>query len=105
MKQQMLEAEVKELKARIEALMAERDYWNAAYHAVRPLGDPDYRSDTVQCCMCDKKGLSTKEDWVMTDDVYLMSCLRTTDMYTPLEMEWLCADAADRIEALKAQMD
>ena len=41
MKQQMLEAEAKELKARIEALNAERD---------------------AQCCMCGKKGLSTEED-------------------------------------------
>ena len=41
MKQQMLEAEVRELKGRIEALTSERD---------------------AQCCMCGKKGLSTEED-------------------------------------------
>jgi hypothetical protein len=73
MKQQMLEAEVKELKARIEALTAEFD--------------------------------SRSSKGVMPDDTYLMSCLRTIDMCTPLEIERICADAANRIEALTADRD
>lgn len=72
MKQQMLEAEVKELNGRIEALTAELD--------ARP----------------------GKE--VMPDDVYLMSCLRTTDVCTLWEVERLCVAAADRIEALTAEL-
>jgi hypothetical protein len=81
MKQQMLEAEVKELKARIETLTTERD---------------------AQCCMCGKKGLSTEEDggpecelsdgrWVCSEDCW-------NDALEP------DAIAAYRIAALTAEL-